>query len=116
MTVSSCQIFESDSKDYSLEELEILYEEIKELASSKTCTSSSEWRFVALGSKPCGGPWEYIAYPTRIDEAMFLEKVKTYNKLQSEYNEKNDRFSDCLYVEEPSSVVCESGKPVFQYD
>ncbi|WP_268035983.1 hypothetical protein [Algoriphagus sp. PAP.12] len=116
MVVSSCQIFESASKDYTLEELEILYGEIQELSESKSCTNSSEWKFVALGSKPCGGPWKYIAYSSSIDEAKFLEKVKTYNKLQAEDNAKNERFSDCMYVSPPSSVVCEAGKPVFQYD
>lgn len=114
--VSSCQIFESDTEDYTLEELEILYGEIQELAESKTCNNSSDWKFVALGSKPCGGPWEYIAYSTMIDEAIFLEKVKSYNKLQAEDNVKNGRFSDCMFVSSPSSVICEEGKPIFQYD
>ncbi len=110
-----CQLFESDTKEYSLDELEELYAEIKSLASSQTCTNSSDWDFVALGSKPCGGPWEYIAYSNKIDVPDFLDKVKQYNQLQEEYNIEYNAYSDCMYVVAPNDVVCENGNPVFVY-
>ncbi|MDF2159232.1 hypothetical protein [Algoriphagus sp. CAU 1675] len=110
-----CQLFESDTKEYSLDELEELYAEIKSLAGSQTCSNSSDWDFVALGSKPCGGPWEYVAYSKKIDVPDFLEKVRQYNLLQEEYNIKNKIYSDCMYVGPPKSVVCENGNPVFVY-
>ncbi|MFC3415547.1 hypothetical protein [Algoriphagus hitonicola] len=74
--LSSCFAFESEQKEDFLAEMEVLYEEIQSLSSSQTCSDLGEWSFVALGSKPCGGPWEYTAYSKRINVPEFLAKVK----------------------------------------
>lgn len=113
---SSCFGGESDQATLSQEDLEKRYEEIMALASSKPCTDASLWDVVALGSKPCGGPWEYLAYSKEIDVEDFLKKVKTYTDLQHEDNIKNDRLSDCMYVSPPTRILCEQGKPVLRYD
>ncbi|WP_051316022.1 hypothetical protein [Algoriphagus vanfongensis] len=114
--VSACQIFESADKDVSDKELEILYDEIVQLAESESCSDAAQWKFTAIGSKPCGGPTGYIAYSSQLDEASFLDKVKRYNQLMADYNAKNNRFSDCMYLSPPSQVICEAGKPVLVYD
>lgn len=116
LILSSCQLFESENRVYTLEELELLYAEIKQMAESETCNNSNDWGYVALGSKPCGGPWEYIAYSKKINVDDFLKKVKQYNQLQAEDNKRNNRFSDCMYVNAPSRVLCENGKPILMYD
>ncbi|KPQ14652.1 MAG: hypothetical protein HLUCCX10_10375 [Algoriphagus marincola HL-49] len=114
--LSSCFAFESDQKvDFSAE-MDELYEEIQSLSSSQTCSDPDEWSFVALGSKPCGGHWEYIAYSKQINVPEFLAKVKRYNELQEQDNIQNNRFSDCMYVSPPTGVICEGGKPEFVYD
>ncbi|HAH37089.1 MAG TPA: hypothetical protein DEQ87_17915 [Algoriphagus sp.] len=115
LILSSCQLFESENRVYTLEELELLYAEIKQTAESETCNNSNDWGYVALGSKPCGGPWEYIAYSKKINVDDFLKKVKQYNHLQAEDNKKNNRFSDCMFVGEPKGVRCENGKPILIY-
>lgn len=116
LILSSCQLFESENRVYTLEELELLYAEIKQMAESETCNNSNDWGYVALGSKPCGGPWEYITYSKKINVDDFLKKVKQYNQLQAEDNKRNNRFSDCMYVNAPSRVLCENGKPILMYD
>jgi hypothetical protein len=113
--LSSCFAFESEQKvDFSAE-MDELYEEIQNLSSSQTCSDPDEWSFVALGSKPCGGPWEYIAYSKQINVLEFLAKVKRYNELQEQDNIQNNRSSDCMYVMPPTGVICEDGKPEFVY-
>lgn len=114
--LSACFAFEGEQKVDLATEMALLRQEIDELAQSKTCVDAEEWSFVALGSKPCGGPWEYIAYPKSINVPEFLAKVKRYNELQEQDNIQNNRFSDCMYVSPPSSVICENGKPIFVYE
>ncbi|MCS5491889.1 hypothetical protein [Algoriphagus limi] len=63
---TSCNLFDSENQVAITSDLDFLYEEIQQLAESKPCIDPNDWDFVALGSKPCGGPWEYIAYPKSI--------------------------------------------------
>lgn len=112
---TSCDLFESGSQTYTIDQLGELYEEIVSLAESEICTNPSDWDFVGLGSKPCGGPWEYIAYSKKINVKNFLEKVQQYNDLQREDNIRNNRFSNCLFVGPPSGITCEGGKAILIY-
>ena len=116
LTLGSCYIFDFESQSYTIDQLDELYQEIISLAESKECSNAEDWDFVALGSKPCGGPWEYIAYSKKINVEDFLDKVAHYNELQREDNIRNNRFSNCMYVGPPSDVVCEAGKAVLVYD
>ncbi|WP_139162779.1 hypothetical protein [Algoriphagus faecimaris] len=115
LLLSSCFAFESDQKVELSTEMTLLGQEIKELAESQPCMDPSDWDFVAFGSKPCGGPWEYIAYSKKINVKNFLEKVQQYNDLQREDNIRNNRFSNCLFVGPPSGITCEGGKAILIY-
>ncbi|WP_075343342.1 hypothetical protein [Tenacibaculum agarivorans] len=95
-------------------ELDKLFNEITELANSKSCENLEEWSFTAYGDKPCGGPWGYIAYPKSI-ETEFLKKIETYNALNKELNEKTGAVSDCSLPAQPVKVNCVDGKPVLSY-
>ncbi|SNR17766.1 hypothetical protein [Tenacibaculum jejuense] len=97
------------------EQLQEMFNEIKALASSKSCTDASEWSFTSYGVKPCGGPWGYIAYPTTIDVSLFLQKVADFNELNTELNKKTGAISDCSLITQPVSVACEDGKAVLIY-
>lgn len=109
--LSSCELFEDNSKRYSLKEIEELYHEIVMLSESIPCTNSAEWKFTPMGSKACGGPTSYISYHQSV-ETKFLKLVDQYTLLQQEYNRKNNVFSDCMLVVAPKTVTCEGGKPV----
>lgn len=95
--------------------LEQLHKEIEALSKSVTCTEADEWKFVAIGSKACGGPTSYIAYSTKINEEQFLEKVSYFTEQQAKFNTKWGIFSTCDLPAEPSGVTCADGKPVFVY-
>lgn len=92
-----------------------LYKEIEALSKSVSCTEADEWKFVAIGSKACGGPTGYMAYSTQINEEQFLEKVTYYTEQQKAFNTKWGIVSTCDIPAEPTDVICEDGKPVFVY-
>ena len=100
------------------EELAMLTEmrlEIEELAESTACTDPTDWSFTAYGSKACGGPQGYLAYPVTIDTEAFLKKVERYTQAEDKYNRKWNIVSTCDLPSEPSGVSCENGKPILEY-
>lgn len=84
--------------------------EIIVLAESSSCSEEDNCNFVGLGSKPCGGHWEYLLYSSSIDTIELLAKVEEYNNLEIEFNQKWGIISDCSFVIPPDSVTCEDGK------
>jgi len=93
-----------------------LKKEIKDLAADSVCSELYSCESIGLGSKPCGGNWEYVVYSTSIDQLPFLAKVQQLNRMEQEYNEKYEIASDCAYVMPPSSITCENGKCVAVYN
>jgi hypothetical protein len=65
---------------------------------------------IAFGSKPCGGSWSYLAYPTTIDVDLLLSKVNYYNEKERLFNIKWGIISDCAVVTPPTNVECIEGK------
>jgi hypothetical protein len=105
----------SDAQDLAAQEVEKkaidkLKSEIVVLAESSICSEDNDCNFVGLGSKPCGGHWEYLVYSKSIDTIKFLAKVEDCNRLENEFNQKWGIISDCSFVVPPDSVICENGK------
>jgi len=92
--------------DERLESLSDLSFAIEELVNASICDSAFECRYIAFGSKPCGGPWEYLIYTTSIDTLELENLVQDYNTIQNEYNLNCDAISDCMAVTPPSSFEC----------
>ncbi len=111
-----CGLVSSGDQLYLPREMESLKVRIMQVAESATCSDGTEWGVVAFGSKPCGGPWSYLAYPKGVGEREFLDMVTRYNELERESNIKNKAVSDCALIIEPSGVRCENGVPVFIYE
>lgn len=91
--------------------LQNLWKEIQAEISKVPCTDAAGWRIAPIGSKPCGGPAAYIAYPKK-DEEKFSSMIARYTELSTAYNKKHELISDCAMVEPPSGVRCENGKAV----
>jgi len=86
-----------------------LESQIREMI-GKDCSNSGQCEVIAFGSKPCGGPWEYLVYSSSdTDGALLIERVNTYNQLQKEFNLENGIISDCGIVG-PPEVNCTDGK------
>jgi len=97
------------------EQLSIKRSTIVSLAESATCTNASEWSYSPLGSKPCGGPWSYIAYSDNINTLYFTNLIEQYKLAETAYNEKWSVLSDCSMAAEPSGLECQNGIAVLIY-
>lgn len=115
LILSSCSHDDSALKIQEQQQLDALYQELISIAGSVPCTNSENWTFIAVGSKGCGGPFSYLAYPLSIDTISFLEKVSYFTSEQEKYNAKWNPISNCLAVQPPTDVVCTDGKPTFIY-
>lgn len=88
--------------------LDKLENEIRKMI-GKSCSSDDQCFAIAFGSKPCGGPWEYLIYSvSSTDEVTLKAKVNQYNELQAELNQRKGLASDCEFVVEPE-VACVDG-------
>ncbi len=93
------------------EELSTLIKEIEATIAKETCSDPTDWKFTAIGSKPCGGPSSYIAYPIEIEDEI-LKKVSSFTSKQSSFNLKYGLMSDCAMVLPPAEIRCENGKAI----
>lgn len=115
LALTGCKDDLETSKEQDEQKLTLLYQEIETLANQFSCLNAAEWKFTAVGAKACGGPTNYIAYSSKIDENVFLRKVALYTDQQKAYNEKWNVASDCMFVTAPKSVECVDNKPKFVY-
>jgi citrate lyase beta subunit len=85
-----------------LTELEAAEASILAAIGAATCASEEDCRTVAFGDKPCGGPWEYLAYcAATVDEAALLAEIDAYNAMEAKYNAENGLASTCAVTEDP---------------
>lgn len=89
-------------------ELDSLKKQIIQIAEKSTCSEASTCTFTGLGSKPCGGPWEYLVYSTSVDTATLNSLITQYNEKEHILNITSKRVSDCAIAQAPDSVVCQS--------
>ncbi|MCG2780975.1 MAG: hypothetical protein L6264_08495 [Weeksellaceae bacterium] len=93
------------------DELSKKIKEINLLIAAEPCIDPTEWKFTAIGAKPCGGPSSYIAYPNKL-EGEILPKIQNFTAMQAAFNKKYNLMSDCAMVMPPSGIKCENGKAV----
>ncbi len=107
---AACDTGKSREEDKAL--LNKTREEIEALAKSHPCAPDSPCRLTGLGSKPCGGPWSYLIYPTSVDTVQLVNKVTQYNAAEAAYNMKWSVVSDCSVGLSPANVACVDGQCV----
>lgn len=88
------------------------WKEIENMANSVACTNASEWKMTSYGSKPCGGPWGYIAYHPSIDVNHFLQLIEQHRMAEAKFNKKYGLVSNCMIEPKPKSISCVDGKAV----
>ncbi|MEP0263404.1 hypothetical protein [Dokdonia sp.] len=100
------------------EDLEMLEEMLAEIVAlaNEPCTDADVWDYTAYGSKACGGPQGYIAYPTTIDVDAFLILVESYTTEEAVYNANYGIVSTCDVPAEPIDIICENEEPVLIYE
>lgn len=93
--------------------LKTLINEIDSIIGGETCKDVEDWKFTAIGAKPCGGPASYVAYPIKLEDEI-LPKIQTFTSMQSDFNLKYNLMSDCAMVMPPAAIRCEDGKAVLK--
>jgi hypothetical protein len=101
--------------DEQIQNLLLLKTNIAAIANASICNEEFECRYIAFGSKPCGGPWEFLIYTTSIDTLTLTSLVEAYNQLESEYNINCNAISDCSAPQPPTGFECENNQciPIF---
>jgi hypothetical protein len=74
-----------------------------------SCSDATSCNSIAFGSKACGGPKEYLVYPSTVDLEYLTEKVNNYNAMENSYNVKYNVVSDCMAVMPPQNIGCVDG-------
>ncbi len=115
-TFIGCEVDQtSRNQEEEQQELITLRNELERVSAEFTCDNAAGWKFTAVGAKACGGATSYVAYSTKIDETLFLQKVALYTEKQKAFNKKWNIVSDCMAMVPPKSIECVSGKPKFVY-
>ena len=92
--------------------LDEMRQAILDLVADPVCEDPADCRFLGLGAKPCGGPWEYLVYSVAtVDSVELAERVAEYNTFNAELNSRYGWASDCS-VPPPPTPGCRDGRCV----
>lgn len=82
-----------------------LHAEILQLIGEPSCANLVHCRVLAVGTKPCGGPSEYLAYSSTVSNRELLEaKAYEYSFLEEEVNGKRAVSGTCQVLPQPRAV------------
>lgn len=95
--------------------LKTIHSEIEKQANQYPCENAGEWKFVEIGSRPCGGASGFIAYSSKVDEKTLFEKIKLFTEKEAVYNAKYNPTAPCAIIVAPKGVACDNGKPKLIY-
>ena len=110
-SVSGCEQ-NLDNQEITAENLKKQLAEIQSIVNADSCSETGECRFLAYGSKACGGPQGYLLFSNKVDVEALTKMVEDYNKAEDAYNKEFGIASDCMYATPPGKLECENGKCV----
>ncbi|WNM19743.1 hypothetical protein [Flavobacterium capsici] len=84
-------------------------QEIISYINSFNCSESSNCNYIAFGAKPCGGPREFLTFPSSVDLPTLQTMVDEYFEMDNAYNIQTGAVSDCAIVNPPSTMDCVNG-------
>ena len=97
------------SADKDLARLERMEQEIRDYIAVAPCSDSTVCAVVALGAKPCGGPWGYLVYSqATVDSAVLAEMAREYTEFNDLLNRRWGWVSTCDLARHPQ-VACRDG-------
>jgi len=103
-----CEDQTNITKEQEQQELATLKQAIENLAKTAVCNENTACKFIALGSKPCGGPWSYLIYSASINVDELENLVENYNQKEALFNTKYGVISDCSFLMPPNGLGCEN--------
>jgi len=104
-----CDENESNVSEISLEQLIEKKQEILDYINSFSCTNTSNCNFIAFGAKPCGGPREFLTFPSTVNQTTLENLVDEYYQMDHQYNIQTGAISDCMVVTPPNNIECLNG-------
>lgn len=110
-----CEDDANVTKEQEQQELVALKQTIENLAETSVCNENTQCKFIAFGSKPCGGPWGFLIYSTSIDFENLETLVEEYNQKEADFNTKYGIISDCSAIMPPSGLTCENNTCIAIY-
>ncbi|PWS28504.1 hypothetical protein DHW03_01200 [Pedobacter yonginense] len=115
VVIFGCKESVLSTKEGDEQSLKALFADVEKIAYQYPCENAGEWKFIAVGSRPCGGASGFIAYSSKVNEQMLFEKIKLFTEKEASYNAKYNPTSPCALIVAPKSVICENGKPKLVY-
>jgi hypothetical protein len=106
LVMQSFQCDHDHSHGITQEMLNMKKQQILEYISQFSCAEASNCNYIAFGAKPCGGPREYLAFPSSVNMETLQTLVNEYNQMDNAYNLQTGAVSDCLLVGPPSNMGC----------
>jgi hypothetical protein len=89
-----------------------LRESIARQVGTAACSSAAVCRSLPLGSKPCGGPRQYLVYSLAVtDSARLAADAARYTQAEAQRNRETGLVSDCSMLIAPQ-VSCVSRRGV----
>lgn len=96
------------------QQMNILRQQIKETIGTAQCTLDQNCRALAMGAKPCGGPWAYEAYSlVNTDTAKLQQLAQQHHDFEVKLNELRGTVSNCAIIAEPP-VACLNSRCMVQ--
>lgn len=91
------------------EELQRLEREARALAKTAGCDRSGDCRTAPVGSRPCGGPRDYVVYCARTTDSVALfRKLDELARKEQDYNKRAGLMSTCEF-RAPPAVTASGG-------
>jgi hypothetical protein len=100
---------QQESQSFDLVSLQSEKQSILDYIATFSCDESTTCSSIAFGSKACGGPQEFLVFPSTVDLNYLTEQVNNYNLLESAYNSTYGIVSDCMVVMPPENIDCING-------
>ncbi|WP_288988075.1 hypothetical protein, partial [uncultured Pseudoalteromonas sp.] len=97
------------AKEVSLDDIKTAKDKLNSLIADKQCSTSSQCKVNAVGSRACGGPSDYIVYSTQSAPQKQVSALSdTITQLESTYNAQKGMMSICQHLTAPSTQCVEN--------
>lgn len=94
---------------YNRPTLDAKYQAVTDMIALPVCATSLQCSSIAIGAKPCGGPWRYAVYSKgNVNERELQRRADDLLAFEREYNRRNNVVSDCSLAR-PATPACVEG-------
>jgi hypothetical protein len=81
-----------------------LYQRLQRLTTDKSCVEDQQCKVLAVGSRPCGGPEQYLPYSVaQTDSKLLAITNDRYRKIKQEQQLRLGMLGSCQMLIEPAT-------------